>query len=432
MVRTAVRYFSPFLKAIEFVTLFIVYLQNCIINNFYAAARFWFLGDHLSHTMVRSMIQASECIAFCARPTNVWHRNELRKAHSVCGGPNHATVMRTTPEVALPQTSDVPKWAGGGPLSDVVNKLIGNKPLFAVMQGAARSVIKKTALENGVDWDAEVARYNEEIPEAVRAAALDRNTDPQLEFPEYYVQKFHAYDEGNLNWLAAFEQESATYSTALRTFRDMEGLTPDIAMKLLRDTHLDAVFNHVPKAFELNTEDAFVVVDAGCGVGLSTVPMMERLESVNPAAKIEMLGLDASPYFLAMAEHRQKTSGKGVNIRYKHALAEDTKLPSEYCNWYSLQYVIHEMPAHIIANVFEEAFRMLKSGGVLSFCDNNPKSKTIQNLPPVLFTLMKSTEPYTDSYYRLDVEKLLGQIGFVDVLTVPSDHRHRTVVAVKP
>ena len=390
------------------------------------------LGDHLPHSMVCSDIQGSERVAFCARPTNVWHRNELRKARSVCGRPNRVAVMRTTQEVALPQTSDIPKWAGGGPLSDVVNMLIGIKPLFAVMQGAARNVIKKTALEKGVDWDAEVARYSKEISEAERAAALERNTDPQLEYPAYYIQKFHAYDEGNLNWLASFEQESATYSMALRCFRAVEGLTPDSAMKLLRDTHLDAIFKHAPKAFELNTEDAFVVVDAGCGVGLSTVAMMERLEFVNSAAKIEILGLDASPHFITMAEHRQKTSGKGVNIQYKHALAEDTKLPSEHCNWYSLQYVIHEMPAHIIANVFEESFRVLKSGGVLSFCDINPESKTIQNLPPALFTLMKSTEPHSDSYYRLDVEKLLQQIGFVDVVTVPSDHRHRTVVAVKP
>ena len=58
--------------------------------------------------------------------------------------------------------------------------------------------------------------------------------DPAVQYPEYYVQPFHAYEEGNLNWLAAFEVESATYSMALRTFPG-QGLSPDQAQRRLRD-----------------------------------------------------------------------------------------------------------------------------------------------------------------------------------------------------
>ena len=36
-----------------------------------------------------------------------------------------------------------------------------------------------------------------------------------------------------------------------------------------------------------------------------------------------------------------------------------------------------------------ECRRLLRPGGTLALCDNNPRSKVIQNLPPVLFTLMK-------------------------------------------
>lgn len=54
-----------------------------------------------------------------------------------------------------------------------------------------------------------------------------------LGYPDYYMQEFHAYDEGNLNWLAAFEVESATYSMALRTFPDQE-LSPEQAHARLR------------------------------------------------------------------------------------------------------------------------------------------------------------------------------------------------------
>lgn len=58
--------------------------------------------------------------------------------------------------------------------------------------------------------------------------------DPAVQYPDYYVQPFHAYEKGNLNWLAAFEVESATYSMALRTFPG-QGLSPDQAQRRLRD-----------------------------------------------------------------------------------------------------------------------------------------------------------------------------------------------------
>ena len=59
----------------------------------------------------------------------------------------------------------------------------------------------------------------------------------------------------------------------------------------------------------------------------------------------------------------------------------------------TFQFIIHECPAAAIDAFVAEAARVAAPGGVVCFVDNNPKSKTIQNLPPALFTLMKSTEP---------------------------------------
>lgn len=61
-----------------------------------------------------------------------------------------------------------------------------------------------------------------------------------MQYPDYYLQAFHAYDEGNLNWLAAFEVESATYSMALRTFPD-KGLAPAEAHARLRGNIHNAI-----------------------------------------------------------------------------------------------------------------------------------------------------------------------------------------------
>ena len=42
-----------------------------------------------------------------------------------------------------------------------------------------------------------------------------------MAYPWYYTQPFHAYSEGNLNWLAAAEVESATASMCLRVSRGL-------------------------------------------------------------------------------------------------------------------------------------------------------------------------------------------------------------------
>lgn len=55
------------------------------------------------------------------------------------------------------------------------------------------------------------------------------------------------------------------------------------------------------------------------------------------------------------------------------------------------------------------------------------RSKVIQSLPPVLFTLMKSTEPWSDEYYLFDLEACMREAGLQSVRTTESDPRHRTV-----
>lgn len=55
-----------------------------------------------------------------------------------------------------------------------------------------------------------------------------------------------------------------------------------------------------------------------------------------------------------------------------------------------------------------------------------------QELSPVLFTLMKSTELFLDEYYMLDLEETMRQAGFVNVHSILTDPRHRTVTATVP
>jgi len=323
-------------------------------------------------------------------------------------------------------SSDVkikPDWAGDDLLSKVVNAAISTPILYeAIMKPMARRTLIQTAEKNGIAWTARKTEY-----EATSELKDLHNTlsNPDLEYPEYYLQPFHAYSEGNLCWDAAFEAESATYSMALRVW-PKEDLTWEAAQDRLRDSFLDCVQNHI---INNNLPSPNNILDVGCSVGISTRAIHARY----PAA--QMTGLDLSAYMLAVAAYRDKVDvgspeeqERKARRTWAQGLAEQTGCPTDSVDLYVLSFVMHEMPTNAIIDVVQEAARVLKPGGVLAITDNNPKSPVIQGLPPALFTLMKSTEPHSDEYYTTDIEKVMRSAGFTDVHTEASDPRHRTVL----
>lgn len=60
------------------------------------------------------------------------------------------------------------------------------------------------------------------------------------------------------------------------------------------------------------------------------------------------------------------------------------------------------------------------------------RSAAIQSMPPAVAVFMKSTEPWSDSYYSMDLEGALAEAGFTNITSVSVDTRHRNVMAVAP
>ncbi len=308
-----------------------------------------------------------------------------------------------------------PDWAGEDLLSRFVNRLIDTKPIYAVMKSQARRVLVKTAEKNGIPW-----RENYEMLEASEAKqALTKVSNPNIAYPDYYQVPFHAYDEGNLCWPAAFEAESATYAMALRIW-PQEELTWQAAQARLRASFHDVLAEYGPHPVR-------DILDMGCSVGISTRTIHDYYESAQNHT-VRTVGLDLSPYMLAVAKVRDEA---GAIAQWIHTRAEDTGLSGASFDLVTLQFTIHELPRHITQAIFREAHRLLRPGGCLAIVDNNPQSPVIQKLPPVLFTLMKSTEPWSDDYYTFDVEAALQESGLEHVVTVVSDPRHRTLVGRK-
>jgi ubiquinone/menaquinone biosynthesis C-methylase UbiE len=309
-----------------------------------------------------------------------------------------------------------PDWAGEDWLSRFVNLLIQTKPIYGLMKRQARQVLIKTAEKNGIPW-----RKNREGLEASGIQnSLAEFTNPAVTYPDYYQVPFHAYAEGNLCWQAAFEAESATYSMALRVW-PQENLTWTEAQDRLRSSFHQVLAQYGPEAVQ-------DVLDIGCSVGISTLAL-HRYYQQRQNHPVRTVGLDLSPYMLAVAKRRDT---QGEIAEWRHAQAEATGFPDASFDLVTLQFVVHELPRQATQAILQEAQRILRPGGVLAIVDNNPKSPVIQNLPPALFTLMKSTEPWSDDYYTFDVEAALQQAGLDYQITVASDPRHRTIVGRKP
>lgn len=314
------------------------------------------------------------------------------------------------------KTKSKPNWTGDDLLSQFVNLLIQTKPIYRVMKGQARRVMIKTAEKKGVPW----RETYQELEASGAKGLLEEITNPEVEYPDYYQVPFHAYDRGNLCWDAAFEASSATQSMSLRTWPE-ENLTGEKAHDRLRGTFHQVLDEYSPAVV---TD----VLDIGCSVGMSTLPL-NRYYCQRSQTKVRTVGLDLSPYMLAVAK---TLDTKGEIPEWMHANAENTGLPDNSFDVVALQLVLHELPRYATRNIFQEAMRVLRPGGCLAICDQDPRSPVIQNLPPVLFTLMKSTEPWLDDYHTFDVEAAMQEIGFDYKTTVATDSRHRAIIGIKP
>lgn len=309
-----------------------------------------------------------------------------------------------------------PAWAGDDWLSRIVNVLINTKPLYAVMKRQARQVLIKTAEKNGIPWRQTVAQWEaSDVRDRMGAIA-----DASLTYPDYYQVPFHAYSAGNLCWQAAFEAESATYAMALRVW-PQETLTPAAAQDRLRSSFHAALAAHGPTSVQN-------ILDLGCSVGISTLTL-HRFYQQRQDHPVRTVGLDLSPHMLTVAAARDTQQ---EIAQWLHARAEATGLPDSSFDLITLQFVCHELPHTAAQAIFQEAKRLLRPGGTLAITDNNPQSPVIQNLPPVLFTLMKSTEPWSDDYYTFDIPGALTQAGFLSPITVVTDPRHRAILTQAP
>lgn len=316
--------------------------------------------------------------------------------------------------------SPPPNWVESRhPLGWAIDRLLAVEPLRQLLFWQARGLIIRTAEGRGIAW-----RQRREQLQAAAEPWLARVTDPATRLPDYYRARFHAYDQGNLCWQAACEAEQATDSMALRVWPQESQLAPAVAQQRLRA----AIFAAIEPSLSGPVRRA---LDLGCSVGVGTLALQQWLAQHQTAGAGEpprVEGLDLSPQMLAVARVRD---GEGRIAAWHHAAAEDTGLQSGAYDLITLQFVCHELPQAATTAVLAEAARLLRPGGVIAVVDQDPDSEVIRRLPAPIATLLKSTEPYLEDYFRLDFPAALQAAGFREVRREAADPRHRVLVATR-
>ncbi len=296
-----------------------------------------------------------------------------------------------------------------------------------VLVPQARSTMVKTAEANGIPWKS--------AKEWLQANAQCRRIiESEFTVPTYYRQAFHAYDEGNLSWDAALEVEIASCSVGARNFPQY-GSRGEEAFRGAFESALEQAGAKVPSGA--------MILDMGCGTGMST----RRLAQNFPQAST-IQGMDLSPFFVEIGRQLLTLQPKSFQeggpwvstivhddrINYLVGDAGNTLLESNSYDVVNLQFVLHELPPDATVGIVDEALRLLKPNGQLWICemDFEAPAYAAQRANAMLFSLLRSTEPYLDEYAE-SIPSLFAYIQktFSTTTVVPATGRHYALVATK-
>ena len=98
------------------------------------------------------------------------------------------------------------------------------------------------------------------------------------------------------------------------------------------------------------------ILDAGCSCGQLTVALKKRFPDA------EVWGVDIGAPMVRYAHLR--AVDLGVDVNFRHALAEDTGFPDGYFDIVTSYILHHEVPEQATYNIIGESERLLRPGGV--------------------------------------------------------------------
>jgi len=300
----------------------------------------------------------------------------------------HSSTQATEPKRSQPRS---------GIAQELLNLALKSPLWTYVMVPQARASIVKTAESNGIQWMNAKSWLNEQ---------LSTKDYSDVVYPEYYKQSFHAYQDGNLSYDAAVEQELASRAVGARNFPKYGERGEDV----FRDSFDKALAGIGARICDnTNEQGKKVIVDFGCGTGTSTRRMASQYPQVD-----QLIGIDLSPYFVDVGNTLLNLAPNAIEngsgwitsitpderIELRQGDMANTLLPSNSASVVNLSLVVHELPTSVAKQVVSEAYRILQPGGQLwiSEMDFESTAYKAQRENALLFSLLRATEPYLDDY----------------------------------
>jgi ubiquinone/menaquinone biosynthesis C-methylase UbiE len=166
-------------------------------------------------------------------------------------------------------------------------------------------------------------------------------------------------------------------------------------------------------------------IDIGCSIGQLTVALKERF----PATQV--YGLDVAAAQVRYAHKR--AAELGVECHFVQRLAEDTKFPDGHFDVVTAFLLFHEVSLDAGEKIVQEAFRILRPGGVFNVFDFPTGMK-----PDPFFRYFMDVdsndncEPYSVPFTGSDFDALLQRAGFKIERGTQDIMLARTTYATKP
>jgi ubiquinone/menaquinone biosynthesis C-methylase UbiE len=147
------------------------------------------------------------------------------------------------------------------------------------------------------------------------------------------------------------------------------------------------------------------IVDIGCGIGQYTVALKETF----PQAHVT--GLEVGAPMLRYAHAR--AVHLGVDVEFAQRLAEDTRLDDASVDVVCAHILFHEVSTPAARDIINEAFRILRPGGVFEVTDFNVQREWSSYMEyRVWADHYYNGEVWTRDYYNRDMLGLLAAAGF--------------------
>lgn len=260
----------------------------------------------------------------------------------------------------------------------------------------ARNFFIKRAEKKGIPWNNFKNKYQNPKTFQLLEEHFETINNSSMIYPEYFTQPFHGYENGNMNWDAAFENEASTLSVSSNYWDD---IVPTDAAIRMRSAFHDSIKNY-QKNYAISS-----ILDVGCSVGISTTFLKEAFPKSH-----HIEGIDLSPYFLAIASFNGKNSKE---LSFSHQNAEFTNFKDQTFDLVCSSFLFHELSKTARLGILKEIFRTLQPQGVIAILDLNPsilKEKLSKNQLRKIF--FESTEPHIYDYYQSDLLQELESVGF--------------------